>query len=53
MVGPFLQRALGGVDGTADIIDGSFGNVVDDFSGGRIADVGGFVAFRIDCSLGN
>ena len=51
--GPFLQRALSGVDGTADIIDGSFGNAVDKFSGGRIADFGGFVAFGIDLLTGD
>ena len=51
--GPFLQRALGGVDGTADIIDGSFGNGVDKFSGGRIANFGRLSAFGIDLLAGD
>ncbi len=44
---PFLQRAFGGVDGTPDVFNGSFGNVIDDFTGRRILDRGGFVAFRV------
>ena len=52
-MGPFLQRALSGVDGTANIIDGSLGNAVDKFSGGRIADFGSLSAFGIDLLAGD
>ena len=45
MVGPFLERAFGGVDGAPDIVDRSFGNAVDDFPGGRVLDRRWFVRF--------
>ena len=52
-MGPFLQRALSRVDGTANIIDGSLGNTVDNLSGGRIADLGRLSAFGIDLLAGD
>ena len=48
---PFLQRAFGGVDGTPDIFNGSFGNVVDDFSGGGVVDRGGLLLSESTNSL--
>jgi hypothetical protein len=44
---PFLKRALSGIDGAANIRDRSLGYVVDNFSGGWVADFGSLSALGI------